>query len=260
MNHRHQLFATWAPPESIWSDWAKPILFAHAPEFEPTNSVPPADVDLIAPRSDGHTALILDLPGAAGVTLAPAILRLGYRPVPLYNGAPSEVLRATDPATLSEVVNVRPILRALIAFAPQVRELSQHLPSDAPPAFLLHRDRRTAHAAPKPGLFDNRSVSLPTDFPSASLLLSRGISSVLLIQSAGEPPQADLAHTLLRYQSAGIRLLELSPDQQAGAPRPLHVDTPRWYRSIFQRMLAAFGLIRHSLGGFGGVLPEPSSG
>jgi len=36
--HCEELFAAWAPAESIWSPWAKPVVFAH---LKPPSADPP---------------------------------------------------------------------------------------------------------------------------------------------------------------------------------------------------------------------------
>ncbi|HSI36377.1 MAG: hypothetical protein ACAI43_17040 [Phycisphaerae bacterium] len=246
MNFRDELFEMWAPAESAWSDWAKPVLFAHAAEAA---AEPPAEIGIDLAIADGHTALVLDLPGEMGVRVAPGLTRAGYRPVPLYNGAPGA----------GEVVEVWPIVRALEELGPVVREASRGLPEDAPPAFLLDARRRGPAGEVGAGAFDNRSISLPTDFPSASTLRGRGIGRVILVQDEAGPPQVDLAHTLLRYQEAGIAIWArlVSAAEEA---RAITVARPRWYRSMFQRFLATLGLLRHPLGGFGGVLGEGSGG
>jgi hypothetical protein len=156
------------------------------------------------------------------------------------------------------VVDVDPILWALAYAAPRMAALS--LPAGAPPAFLLDADRRYGHEwLLAPGRFDNRSVSFPTDFPSANLLLNRGIRRAVLMQKAEKPPQPDLAHTLRRWQEAGIRIELKSPD--TGGPPVAHmVAKPSSFRSLWQRMLIAVGLRRNPLGGFGGTLPDPSAG
>ena len=48
-------------------------------------------------------------------------------------------------------------------------------------------------------------------------------------------------------------------DPSAGA-RGLTVSRPALFRAVFHRFLALAGFRRHSLGGFGATLPEPSSG
>jgi hypothetical protein len=206
------------------------------------------------PAPTPRYALVLDLPGDAAARLAPALARAGYRPVPLYNAAPAPRAFPDD----AEVVAVRPTVRALEDAAGALRDIP--LKSDAPPAFLLDADRRTGRGAITAGRFDNRSVSLPTDFPSAAFLLSQRIAGVLLVRDDRLTPQADLAHTLLRYQDAGLPILARSLADPHAAPAAIAVTRPRWYRRAFGRFLATLGLRRHPLGGFGGTLPEPSAG
>jgi hypothetical protein len=68
-------------------------------------------------------------------------------------------------------------------------------------------------------------------------------------------PQRDLAHTLFRWQEAGIsiaskRLLVSSPVQSITVERP-----PR-FRAFFQRALDALRLRRNPYGGYGSWMPD----
>jgi hypothetical protein len=109
------------------------------------------------------------------------------------------------------------------------------------------------------GYFDNRSVSFVTDFPSATRLLSFGIKRALLVQRFKGQPQADLAHTLRAWQEAGIAI-ELKEMAQPGPPVPCVIARPSWFGAFWYRAMSALGLQRSELGGFGGVLPDPSAG
>jgi hypothetical protein len=231
----------------------KPVLFAHwTPVPQESPLIPPDQPDVSwtpPPPPNGATAIVLDLPGAAGVRVAIALAQQGYRPVPLYNALP----RASG-----AVCDMMPIVLAL---GEATRTLaSLNLAIDAPPAFLLDADRRVGTGVtPTPGMYDNRSVSLPTDFPSANLLLSRGIRSALLVQHTDLSPQADLSHTLVRWQQAGIEIRAVTLLGAERTPMPIIVRKPWLFRVMFQRMVATMGLRRDPLGGFGGVLPIPSS-
>jgi hypothetical protein len=134
---------------------------------------------------------------------------------------------------------------------------AQFFPEDAPPAFLLDAGRRGWRPADIRS-FDNRSLSFPTDFPSANTLLSYGIRRVLLIQESGDQPQHDLAHTLRRWQEAGIELAlrRLYNPEQA---TPLIVERPSGFGRMWHRLLASLGLQTNALGGYGGVLDETGS-
>jgi len=261
-----EVFEIWAPTASPWSPWVKPVLFAHfdraakAMAENPTlaASLPAIPLAHWAPPADGRTALVLDLPGSSGVGMGMAMAHLGYRPIALYNAIPTPT--SSSISTVADaLVDVLPIVAALMTATKELAATS--LPPDAPPAFLLDSSRRVGRMiSPEPGLFDNRSVSLPTDFPSANFLLSRGIRQVVMVRQNTTDPQADLSHTLLRWQRAGISILAVSVESDATAPTPIVVKKPPFFRLLWQRLIATAGLKRSPLGGFGGFLPIPSGG
>jgi hypothetical protein len=269
MPTREEAFELWAPAQSPWSVWTKPVLFAHLPRALDAEDVPaqPIERELWEPHAAGSTLLVIDLQGARAVQLGEALVGVGFRPVPLFNAVP-----ATDPpawprgAMPGALVDVGPLIDALQAATLRLGEALRRLPATAPPAFLLHSERR--HGVPTPGDFDNRSLSLPTDFPSAAFLQSSGITKALLILEAGDPdgdgnqPSPDLAHTLLRWQNAGLAIGVARVDAgfRVSTIQPVVVRAPRWFRRLWYGVLALVGLRRHPLGGFGGTLPLPSSG
>lgn len=244
-----QAYGIWAPEESPWSPWVKPILFSVAwslyGEGGPDATTEPAWVTNVEPS----TAFVVDLPGAESVRFGMALARRGWRPVPLYNALPDEPTAA--------LVDVASIVRSLRPATAELERLA--LAADRPPAFLLDAQRRYGASAPLPGKFDNRSVSLPTDFPSAVFLLSHGIRSVVLVQPPKTEPQSDLAHTLLAWQRAGLSILATAPDA-ADPAAPIQVSRPSNFRVLWYRCLATLGLRRSPLGGFGGRIPVPSAG
>lgn len=244
-------FRIWAPPHSVWSQWAKPVLFSRdfvTPQIAGTllESHPPFDL-----QAEPDVAVVLDIPGELSVGTGVRLARRGFRPVPLFNSAP-------DPASFfgTTVVDTASVRDALASGALHLAALV--IPPEAPPVFLLDSNRK-GRSAGKPGQFDNRSVVFPQDFPSARFLIDRGIRRIVLVQSRGhEQPEDDLAHVLLRWQEGGLQLFVrpgASPDVQ-----PLRVSQPSHFRSLWYRALVSLGLRRHSAGGFGSVVPEPSSG
>jgi hypothetical protein len=272
-----QIFDLWAPQGARWSQWAKPVLFAHlgsarespvptTGQVEPAAPLPSSPPLAGIGPADGTTGLFVDLPGATGVAAGLVLAEKGYRPVPLYNAVPSPSPAAPVPRG-AVAVDMADVLDGLRAGAERIQ--SMRLRDDSPPAFLLDSRRRIGDpAALRPGAFDNRSVSLPTDFPSANLLLASGIRRVIVVQLDQGQPQADLAHTLRRWQDAGMEVMALAtgaaladlPEGTAASPRPIVVNKPRWYRHLWHAMLARLGLRPNPLGGFGGFLPVPSAG
>ena len=258
--NKEEIFSIWAPENSIWSRWAKPVLFAHldsALSYIPVTNAP-VDVSW-SPSPDEKVAIVLDLPNAEGVLIGLVLAGRGYRPVPLYNALPLPFGQTLlSPATISRVaaVDVLPIISALRTGSKSLAQVS--LPSDAPPAFLLDANRKGTRKM-IPDEFDNRSVSFTTDFPSANFLASQSIQRVLLVQKQVLEPQPDLAHTLRRWQDGGLKLERLRLDPLS--PRePFEVPRPAWYGAMFQRVLSAIGLRRSSSGGFGAWVPDSSAG
>jgi hypothetical protein len=263
-----EIFNAWAPPTSPWSRWAKPVVFAHMAAATNPYVLPPdeladpvtASFDLSPiPPADGKTAVVIDLPSTTGATVA---LRLanerGYRPVPLYNAVPAPFTAQATLLGSSVAIDLHGVMAGLRAWADELAALG--LPEDAPPAFVLDARRRGTGWAPTPGNFDNRSVSLPTDFPSATFLHSRGVRRVMLIQpAAAGQPQPDLAHTLRRWQEAKLEITLYAIDA-ALPPHPIDVPKPSWFGHVWHHFLVRARLRRNAMGGFGGFLPVPSEG
>jgi hypothetical protein len=245
-----ECFDVWAPVDAPWSLWAKPSLFAQLEGLGLGGSLqggPTQPLDLFwAPDAGGRTAIVVDLPGAESVAWGVGLARRGYRPVPLFN-------TSFGPAA---VVDATPIARELVSGAEALRGVT--IRRDAPPAFLLDSGRMMPVVPPAPGKFDNRWVVFPQDFPSGAHLRSTGVSEVLLLHDE-RGLQEDLAHVLLRWQQLGIRLTAAGR-ADAGQARELEVKPPSMFRRAWYRALTVAGLRRNNAGGFGAVIPMPSSG
>ena len=245
-----ELFEIWGPDQATWSRWAKPILFAEfAGGAEPAGGYTElASFDL--PHEAG-TAIVVDLPGAESVKTGLALALLGYRPVPLFNGAPG------PGRGVEAMVDLTPIMQWLAWGAPKLVEAG--LPTCAPPAFLLDANRQAPGRTALPGRFDNRWLVFPQDFPSAGFLRTQGIHRVLLLQAQGtREPATDLAHVLVRWQEAGLELFFRAPTPEAPMVAR-RVSRPSHFKALWYRALALAGLRPNSAGGFGAIVPEPSS-
>lgn len=239
------LFAIWAPEGRPWSDWAKPVLFAYASESgtaEASQEVPPDDVGLL-PDASARSALVVDLPGVRAVWTGLELARRGYRPVPLFNAAW---------APHASTVGTGEIARALLLAAPRLAEAS--ISADAPPVFLLDSARMSARTPIGPGVFDNRWMIFPQDFPSAHFMRGARIDQALWIGAPGASPGEDLVHVLLRWREQGVRVVGRDAADPARLSE-LALPRPPRFRSIWARWLALAGLRRNSAGGFGSVIP-----
>ena len=247
--HGQLLFDHWTPPESIWTAWAKPALFAQLspPATAAPAALPAAPIDW-APPITQRCAIIIDLPAHEPLLLGIALAGKGYQPVPLYNCCigPRPTLDLTDVvATLEAGCHVLQGLR---------------LPADAPPAFLIDSRRRKGHRPPTPGDYDNRWLVLPQDFPSATFLHTHGIRQVVVVQEAAGQPQEDLAHVLLRWQEAGIKISALDWNPSDQSPRETTITRPWMFRTAWYSFLAMLSFRPNSAGAFGSIVPTPSQG
>jgi hypothetical protein len=244
------IFEAWAPDAALWTPWAKPVLFANLSRVPATSrSVEQwrsIDVSYVpAPR--GTTAVVVELPGWESVLTGLALANQGYRPVPLYNVNVGP----------NAVIDVEEIAGGLRIGAAYLREM--RIDPSAPPAFLLDANRMRPTKMIAPGKFDNRWIVMPQDFPSATMLMSRGVGEVLVIAEGEGPARGDLAHVLLRWRRAGISILAVNT-KAPSRPREMRIEPPSLFRRAWYRLIALAGLRRSNVGGFGAQIPEESQG
>jgi len=265
--YNKELFNTWAPQESPWSAWAKPVLFAQdrtdlkAPEWSAAELRAAMPLKNVArATSSPRQAMVVDLPGIETMRAAAQLALAGYRPVPLFNTTRS-LVNVIETAVAS-LVSVDDILAALDPVAEIIREA--RLDASAPPAFLLDAKRNPfkPNTITDAGKFDNRWMVFPQDFPSAGFLGRHGIERVVLHKEGAPEPAEDLAHVLLRWQEAGVPVYFSQAGSRPDAPplKLLTVTKPWEYRSWVRRLMVLLKLRRNSAGGFGAMIPRPDSG
>jgi len=275
-------FEAWAPADLVWSAWAKPTLFVHPsltpPDAKPTGRArsarptpfqpqpiaptqpaPASSIeridsdDLVWPRTlPRHAALLLELPGPMAVSAGVALRDKGFWPVPLFNATPGP----------NPIVDVMPTIRALHDAAPLLRGAPD---PQTLPCFLLDAARCPQATGKSPGRYDNRSIVFPQDFPSATLMRSRGVEQVVVVTLAppGDPgrfqPAKDLAHVLHAWQRDGLRLLHTTTTS-GNPPSHVSVPKPKDFGLAIRRILALTGFTRSAAGGFGAFIPVVATG
>jgi hypothetical protein len=207
----------------------------------------------LPPPAD-RQALVIEMPGPLAVTMGLAVAEMGYRPVPLFNACPAPwVAGAPAPAA----VDVDSIQAVLARGAGRLSSLP--LPADAPPAFLLDADRQKARMSLMPGVFDNRSVVFPTDFPSAAFLQSQGIMGVVLLREMDHGVLWDLVRALRGWERAGLPLRAWRLDRP-GAPEWTALPRFGFVFEWLRRLWAFLSLRRNPLGGYGALVEESAGG
>jgi len=238
-----EAYKAWAPTDAMWTEWAKPVLFANM--SLQGRKLPHIPALPWLTRLDVDTAIIADLPGKEGVLAGLALARLGYRPVPLYNGVCE--------GSAHMVVSNMGIVDTLCSGADVIS--ATPLPPDAPPAFLLDANRMNGMGK-QPGTYDNRWCVFPQDLPSAAYLRNNGIRKVLVRTNNRHE---DLMHILYRYQKEGGLTIFIHDGR---SEKPAQIHKPTRFGSLFYRVGVIAGLRRNAAGGFGSQVPdpEPSSG
>jgi len=191
-----EIFKIWAPGGSKWTDWVRPVLFVAIDDGGRANSVMNFELPDISyiDKAEGNTAIILDLPGYDGIKEGLVLAKLGFRPIPLYNGT-NEQLGAMA------LVDNHIIINALVWGASELSAID--MPASAPPVFLLDSNR-THRYKMSVSIFDNSWDLYNQDMPSAEYFMNNGINKIIV---KGETIQKDLAKILYEFQKKGITIL-----------------------------------------------------
>jgi len=187
-----EAFEIWAPAGKQWVDWVRPVPFIGVQAGTKTYQISGANVPVFEfPVQKSVQAVIVDLPGAESVMAGIALAKLGYRPVPIYNGT------IEQPGARATVDN-QSVGMALLWGAEYLLQIPIH--ENAPPAFLtdsnrMHRFKMEA------SLFDNSWDVYPQDLPSAEYFLEKGIHKIIIL---GEALSRDLQKILYDFQRKKI--------------------------------------------------------
>ena len=189
-----EIFKIWAPTNAKWVDWVRPVPFIGITEEQTKHAfnfqLPTIDY-IDEKRID--TAYIVDLPNYESIIEGISLAKLGYRPIPLYNGTNQQ----TDSMSL---VDNRGIQNALIWGTVQLRETE--INNDALPVFLLDSNRVHRFKS-NVSVYDNSWDIYDQDIPSPEYFIKNGISRVVV---RGDKIQRDLARILYNFQKKGISI------------------------------------------------------
>lgn len=171
-----ECYKIWAPSGKKWTDWVRPVPFI----------VAQADVkgyhagELLIPtigfvdESWKNAAVIVDLPGDEGIEMGLAFAKLGYRPIPIYNGTIEQKnARAT--------VDNQTVGAALLWGAEILKKME--IDAEALPVFLLDKNRLNRFKLDV-SVFDNSWDVYPQDLPSADYFLKNGINKIVVISDS----------------------------------------------------------------------------
>ena len=190
------VYKIWTPVKAKWVDWVRPVPFAlindEFKSYEIGDFIIPT-IDYIQ-KSISGTAIIVDLPGNDSIKEGLALAKLGFRPIPIYNGT------ETQEGAMPTVDN-HSIVIGLVKGALELQKMN--LSNNAMPAFLLDSNRMNRYKMDF-SVFDNSWDIYAQDMPSAEYFLQNGIKKIII---RGEKIQKDLKKILYKFQEKGMEIL-----------------------------------------------------
>lgn len=191
-----ETYKMWAPTKVKWTRWIKPISFVGIDMPKEIHDF----IDYTIPNINylkefSHdTAIIIDIQGASSIKEGIALSKLGYRPIPVFNG--------TNPTPGSTSTTNNAIIEPMLVWgALELKNIK--LDNDAPPVFLLDKNRLNRYKKDA-SIFDNSWDIYPQDIPSPEYLLEKGITKIIV---RGDSIGNDLNKVLYKFQKRNIKIL-----------------------------------------------------
>ena len=191
-----EIYKIWAPYGKKWVDWVRPVPFINIDTQKTSQefidySIP--DIFYIKEVLK-DTIIIIDIDGVDSIREGIALSRLGYRPIPIFNG--------TNPTLGSKATTNNAIIENLLVWgALELKNIK--IENEAPPVFLLDSNRLNRYKI-NSSIFDNSWDIYPQDIPSPQYLLKNGITKIIV---RGNSLHNDLSKVLYKYQKNNIKIL-----------------------------------------------------
>jgi hypothetical protein len=253
------LYDVWGPvPGSPWESYHCVTLFAALDRLLKTG-IGPTDPSVAAQLEEnlGNPAMgkvktpgwagpgvfaLIDLPGPQSVTLGAHLIRSGMQPICTFDNWP-------HPAGL---LSPEKIVPQLLRYASLIDSQRHLLSPTSPPVWLCDRNR-FGFGPGKPRDFDNRYYLDDSVLPGADILRASGIETVIcVVPTSGEILKDDLRFYFATLKQHGFNTLwtHLTDPEL----RLMELAVRPHKKPAFQEFK------RSSAGGFGAMIPEPSSG
>lgn len=227
-----EIYKIWAPDGKKWVDWVRPVSFLGIGKYQKSyvlndRTLPKVEflekkdrsiLEIILGRFPeiqlDTTAIIIDLPGEKSVRYGIAIAKLGFRPIPIYNGT-------LEPPKARATVDNQSVGMALENWAYELKNIA--IDDDARPAFLLDRNRLTRYKMDD-AMYDNSWDVYPQDLPSPQYFLDNGIRDILVI--GGRSISRDVKNILGKHQRKGLNIYHTNGYEE---PKRKYIfQKPQW--------------------------------
>ena len=190
------IYKIWAPIGAKWVEWVRPVPFIELNEYSKNYEFFNFSVSKIfyIENFSSDTAIIVDSPGYESIEDGISLAKLGYRPIPIFNGTDEQ--KGSIATTDNQSVKC-----GLIYGATELKKIE--INKDAPPVFLLDTNRLNRYKM-NLSVFDNSWDIYDQDMPSAEYLLESGIKKIIV---RSKKVEKDLSKILYKYQKRGIKIL-----------------------------------------------------
>lgn len=189
------IYKIWAPVNKKWVDWIRPVPFIMIDEnykVEEYCNLKEYKINYLE-KYENNIAIIVDLPGLESINEGISLARLGFRPVPVYNG----VVEQKDSKA---VTNNYIIGEGLIWGAEKLKQIE--ILDDAAPAFLVDSNRMNRFKMDD-SYFDNSWDLYYQDVPSSEYFLKNNINKIII---RGNKINRDLNKILFEFQKKGLEI------------------------------------------------------
>ena len=186
------IYKIYAPDGAKWTNWVRPVPFIAIDTYNRELLANWVDRKVIfLDKYETDTAIFIDLPGNESVELGISLAKIGYRPIPLFNGTDGNPNSQT-------IVDTYLIESSLINGSEKLKNI--HLANDANPVFLLD-SYRTNRYREKESIFDNSWDLYKHDIPSFEYFKQNNIKKIIVV---GDTIQRDLKKIFLKFQDKGM--------------------------------------------------------
>lgn len=188
-----EVYKIYAPKGAKWIEWVRPVPFIAIDTYNRKLLANWVDRKAIfLDKYERNSAIFIDLPGNESVELGISLAKIGYRPIPLFNGTDGNLNSQT-------IVDTYLIESSLINGSEKLKNI--HLDSDANPVFLLD-SYRTNRYREKEAIFDNSWDLYKHDIPSFEYFKQNKINKIIVV---GKTIQQDLRKIFFKFQEAGMK-------------------------------------------------------
>lgn len=186
------VYKIFAPRGAKWSEWIRPVPFIAIDTYSrvPINNWVDRKICFLTEyRSD--VAIVIDLPGKESIEYAIAFAKIGYRPVPLFNGTDEQI-------NSKAIIDTYIVESCLINASKKLEKIN--IAIDANPAFILD-SYRTNRYRTNESMYDNSWDLYKQDLPSIEYFKQNNIKKIIII---GKGIQRDLKKIFYEFQRHGI--------------------------------------------------------